>query len=226
MVWFRMLNTSALLIHFHSGLLMEVHYSGAAITISFDVRYYPWFMYKEDALSWYSVSIEAPEAAPQSPDQAPLSPAHALVYLEFLAPSDDDLETAEAQPLPAFDPEEDPEEDPKEDLEKEPSGEEEEELSTSADSPPAGLYIDLPSEVEEDEVHSTPPSPTSHHHIIPLSQTGLRRAQMSIQPQTPLPPSIDALIEEWHTAPPSPSPSPLSTLSSPLPRIPSPPLLL
>ncbi|GKG07433.1 hypothetical protein Tco_0330402, partial [Tanacetum coccineum] len=132
---------------------------------------------------------EVPEAALQSPDQAPLSPAHALVYLEFLAPSDDDLETAEAQPASVSptalssdysadfepveedpeedpeedleeDPKEDPEEDPKEDLEKEPFGEEEEELSTLADSPPAGLYIDLPSEVEEDEVHSTPPSPT------------------------------------------------------------------
>ncbi|GJS26879.1 retrovirus-related pol polyprotein from transposon TNT 1-94 [Tanacetum coccineum] len=93
---------------------------------------------------------------------------------------------------------------------------EEEELSAPADSPPVGLYIDLPSEVEEDEVPSTPPLPTSHHHIIPLSQTGLRRVRMSVQPQTPLPPSIDALIEEWRTAPtpPSPSPSPLSTLSS------------
>ncbi|GKG65651.1 hypothetical protein Tco_0685313, partial [Tanacetum coccineum] len=36
-----------------------------------------------------------------------------------------------------------------EDPEEEPS---KEELSTLADSPPAGLYIDLPSEVDEDEV--------------------------------------------------------------------------
>ncbi|GJS03804.1 hypothetical protein Tco_0320312 [Tanacetum coccineum] len=95
-------------------------------------------------------------------DQAPLSPAHAPVYSEYLALSDDDLE-----PPVEDDPKEDPEEDPKE----EPS--EEEELSALADSPPVGLYIDLPSKVEGDEVSSTPPSPTSHQHIIPLSQTGL-----------------------------------------------------
>ncbi|GKG00706.1 hypothetical protein Tco_0302396 [Tanacetum coccineum] len=35
-------------------------------------------------------------------DQALLSPAHAHVYLKYLAPCDDDLEPAEAQTLPAF----------------------------------------------------------------------------------------------------------------------------
>ncbi|GKA24034.1 putative reverse transcriptase domain-containing protein [Tanacetum coccineum] len=45
----------------------------------------------------YESDPEAPEAAPQSPDQAPLSPAHAPVYPEYHAPSDDDLEPAEAQ---------------------------------------------------------------------------------------------------------------------------------
>ncbi|GKG29408.1 hypothetical protein Tco_0416773, partial [Tanacetum coccineum] len=75
--------------------------------------------------------------------------------------------------------ENDLEEDPEEDLEEEPS-EKEEELSAPADSSPAGLYIDLPSEVEEDGVPFTPPSSTSHHHIIPLSQTGLCRARMSV----------------------------------------------
>ncbi|GKG14213.1 hypothetical protein Tco_0353813, partial [Tanacetum coccineum] len=75
--------------------------------------------------------------------------------------------------------EKDFEEDPEEDLEEEPS-EEEEELSASADSSPAGLYINLPSEVEEDEVPFTSPSSTSHYHIIPLSQTGLSRAHMSV----------------------------------------------
>ncbi|GKC27341.1 hypothetical protein Tco_1034635 [Tanacetum coccineum] len=62
--------------------------------------------------------------------------------LEYVVPSDDNLEPAEAQLLPAFvslivflpdysadsEPmDEDPDEDPKEDLEEEPSGEEEEE---------------------------------------------------------------------------------------------------
>ncbi|GJU38698.1 hypothetical protein Tco_1191655 [Tanacetum coccineum] len=161
----------------------------------------------------YESDPEAPEAAPQSSDQAPLSPAHALVYSEYLAPSDDDLEPDEAQPLLASaspttllldysvdsEPvEEDPKEDPEEDLEEEPS--EEEELSAPANSPPAKLYINLPSEVEDDELPSTPPSPTSYHHIIPLSNTGLRRTRMLVRPQTPLSPAIDALVDSWKRA--------------------------
>ncbi|GJU08754.1 hypothetical protein Tco_1125184 [Tanacetum coccineum] len=132
---------------------------------------------------------------------------------EYLAPSDDNIAPTEDQSLPASaspttltldysvdsEPvEEDPEEDLEDDPEEEQSEEEEEELSVLTNSPPAGLYIDLPSEVEEDE--------------------------------TPLPLYINALIEEWRTAPtslsPSPSPSPLSPLSYLLPRIPSPLLLL
>ncbi|GJV35096.1 hypothetical protein Tco_1407573 [Tanacetum coccineum] len=101
----------------------------------------------------YESDPEALEAAPQSPNQAPLSPAHAPVYPEYLAPSDDDLEPAEAQPLPAsvsptaLLPDYSADSEPfEEDPEEEPSKEEEEELSASADSPPAGLYIELPSE--------------------------------------------------------------------------------
>ncbi|GJY48156.1 hypothetical protein Tco_0438112, partial [Tanacetum coccineum] len=46
------------------------------------------------------------------------------------------------------------------------------------------------------------------------------------RPQPLLPPSIDARVKAWLAAatPSSPSPSPLSPLSSPLPRIPSAPL--
>ncbi|GKC70761.1 hypothetical protein Tco_1116644 [Tanacetum coccineum] len=92
----------------------------------------------------------------------------------------DDLESAEAQPLPASvspttlspdysadsEPVEgDPEEHPEEDLE------EEEELSALADSSLAGLYIDLPSK-------GTDVCPTSN----------------------PLPSSIDALVDSWKRA--------------------------
>ncbi|GJV57624.1 hypothetical protein Tco_1458629 [Tanacetum coccineum] len=130
----------------------------------------------DDVPSWgiplmdaYDFDPEAPEAAPQSPDQAPLSPAHALPLPASVSPTafSPDYST-DSKPA---------EKDPKEDPEEEPS-KEEEELSALTDSPPTRLYIDLPSEVEEDEVPSTPPSPTSHHHIIPLSQTRLRRARM------------------------------------------------
>nr|GEX23299.1 hypothetical protein [Tanacetum cinerariifolium] len=95
----------------------------------------------DDVPSWgillmnaYESDLEVPEVALQSLYQAPLSPAYASVYLEYLAPSDYDLEPVEAQPLPASvsptallpdysvesevveeDPEEEPEEDPEED---------------------------------------------------------------------------------------------------------------
>ncbi|GKG12867.1 hypothetical protein Tco_0347104 [Tanacetum coccineum] len=96
----------------------------------------------------YESEPEAPEAAPRSPDYASLSPEHAPEYPKYLAPSNDDLDPAEAQPLTAsvsptvLSPdyssdskpiEEDPEEDP----------EEEDELSASADSPPARLDYTL-----------------------------------------------------------------------------------
>ncbi|GKA58524.1 putative reverse transcriptase domain-containing protein, partial [Tanacetum coccineum] len=168
---------------------------------------------------------EALEAALHSPDQAPLSPAHALMYPEYLAPSDDDLEPAKAQSLPVSvsptalsldysadsepveeDPVEDPVEDLEEDAEENPEDEpsEEEELSTLANSLPTGIYIDLPSE------------------------TGLRRVRILVRPQTPLTSSIDALVDNWVAAPVPllPPLSPLLPLLSPLPRIPSPSLLL
>ncbi|GJU00206.1 hypothetical protein Tco_1110544 [Tanacetum coccineum] len=136
----------------------------------------------------YESEPEAPEAVPQSPKQAPLSPAHDPEYPVYLAPSDDDLEPAEAQSLPVFvsptalspdystdsDPVED---DPEEDLEEDPS--KEEELLAPAYSLPARLY-------------------TLTYHLS----------------------WVAAL------APPLLPPSPLSPLSSPLPRIPSSPLLL
>nr|GEU92303.1 hypothetical protein [Tanacetum cinerariifolium] len=125
----------------------------------------------------YESDPEAHEATPQSLDQAPLSPAHAPVYPEYVAPSADDLEPAKAQPLPAsisptdlssdYSADSEPiEEDLKEDPKEVPS--QEEELSALADSLPARLYIDLLSEVKEEEVPSTPPSPTSHHYMIPF----------------------------------------------------------
>ncbi|GJU33983.1 hypothetical protein Tco_1182337 [Tanacetum coccineum] len=96
----------------------------------------------------YESDPEALEAAPQSPNQAPLSPAHAPPLPASVSPtvlSPDYL--VDSKPV-----EEDHEEYPAEETSKE-----EEELLTPADSPPDGLYIDLPSEVEEDDVPSTPP---------------------------------------------------------------------
>ncbi|GKB58144.1 hypothetical protein Tco_0914330 [Tanacetum coccineum] len=142
--------------------------------------------------------------------EAPLSPVHAPKHPEYLAPADDDIAPAEDQPLLAspitlsLDYSADSEL-AEEDPEEEPSEEEEEERSAPTDSPSAGLYIDLPSEVEEDEV-----------------------AVCTVRPQPPMATSTKVLIAEYASAPAplSPPPFSLSLLSSPLPLIPAPPLLL
>ncbi|GJW91015.1 putative reverse transcriptase domain-containing protein [Tanacetum coccineum] len=180
----------------------------------------------DDLPSWGIPLMEAYEP------EAPLSPVHALVYPEYLAPSDDDIAPAEDQPLPApaspaalspnysadsepaeEDPEEDPEMDPVDypfdDDEEEPF-EEEEHLASADSASPVPDSAPSSEETEPSEIDETaaiPPPPVSLYTIVPLSQT---------------------CLQEWRTAPtpPSPSPSPLSPLSSPLPRIPSPPLLL
>nr|GEX22261.1 reverse transcriptase domain-containing protein [Tanacetum cinerariifolium] len=71
---------------------------------------------------------------------------------------------------------------------------------------------------ETDESAPTPPIPSPR----------LRRARISIRPQTPMLAAIEALIVAVVVALPSssPPPSPLTLLPSPLPQIPSPPLLL
>ncbi|GJZ90356.1 hypothetical protein Tco_0662283 [Tanacetum coccineum] len=121
---------------------------------------------------------------------------------------------------------------PKEDLVDYPSKEEEEEPLASADSaspvPDSITSSEETKPFEEGETAATPPSPTSPHHIIPLSETRLRKARMSVQPQTPLPSPIEACIVEYAIAPapPSPPPSLLSPLPSLLPRILSSSLIL
>ncbi|GJX61017.1 hypothetical protein Tco_0293917 [Tanacetum coccineum] len=79
--------------------------------------------------------------------------------------------------------------DAEEDPEDEPFEKEEEPLALAAFAPP---LADPASPFEETEpfegnkVAPTPPSPVSPHHIIPLSQTRLHRAWMSVWPQSPL----------------------------------------
>nr|GEY00270.1 hypothetical protein [Tanacetum cinerariifolium] len=108
-----------------------------------------------------------------------------------------------------------------------PSDEEEKE-EPSAPADPASLVLDSVPSYEEiepfktDETVATPPPPVSLQTIVPLSQTGLRRARKIVRPQPPLPASIEARITEYVATPtpPSLSPSPLSPLLSLLPRIP------
>ncbi|GJX95914.1 hypothetical protein Tco_0351712 [Tanacetum coccineum] len=106
--------------------------------------------------------------------------------------------------------EDDLEEDPEMDPVDYPSNEEEEE-----DDPSALTYPASP----------VPDSVPSSKEIEPFETDEARK---TIRPQLPLPASTKALIAEYGSAPTPPSPPsfPLSLLSSPLPLIPSPPLLL
>nr|GFA36370.1 hypothetical protein [Tanacetum cinerariifolium] len=178
--------------------------------------------------------------------EAPLSLVYALEYPEYLAPSDDEITPTEDQPLPpspiSLSPgyitdsepikdglDEDPEMDP---VDYVGNKEEEEEHLALADS---ALFVpDSVPSVEEtkpfktDESTATPPPLRSPQTVIPLPRTGLRMARKMVRPLPPLPTSIEARIAEYAAAPthPSPQPSQLSPLSSRLPRIPSPLLLL
>ncbi|GJV74278.1 hypothetical protein Tco_1494273 [Tanacetum coccineum] len=145
-----------------------------------------------------------------SHSEAPLSLVPAPEYPEYLAPSDDDI-PAENWPLPvdasptAHSPgyiadsepiEDDSEDDPEMDLVDYPSDEEEEEPSASTD-----LASPVPDSVPSSE--ETEPFRTDES-------------------------AIEARIAEYGSAPtpPLPPPSPLTSLSSPLPQILSPQFLL
>ncbi|GKB30533.1 hypothetical protein Tco_0869934 [Tanacetum coccineum] len=173
----------------------------------------------------------------------PLSPAYVpeLVYLKYLAPLDDDI-PIEYQPLPAdaspmalslgYIADADPEEDSKEDLEEDPpeypsaskeedDDDKEEEHLALADSFAIPIDDPVPSAEETepfaiDESAPTPPSPR------------LRKARISVRLLPPMAASMEARIAEYAAAPTPPSspPSPLTSLSSALPQIPSPPLHL
>ncbi|GKB84737.1 hypothetical protein Tco_0957009, partial [Tanacetum coccineum] len=156
-------------------------------------------------------------------------------YPEYLVPSEDEV-PIEDQSLPddaspiALSPgyvvdsdlEVDLEEDPKEDPADYPADEgvdKEDESSEDDDD-----------DEEDEEEHlaptnsatATPPPPQT---IILVFMTHHHRARISVRPHTPPSPSTEAIIVEYASAlPPSPPPSPLSPLSSPLLMILSSPL--
>ncbi|GKC89473.1 hypothetical protein Tco_1150122, partial [Tanacetum coccineum] len=153
---------------------------------------------------------------PPSPDYVP-----GPEYPKYLVPSDDEV-PIEDQPLPAdalptspspryvvdSDPlEEDPEEDPTnggDDVDDDnDDDDEQEDEDTEA--------------FETDKSAPTPPVPSPR----------LRKARISVRPQTQMSAATKALIAAVTAAlPSSPPPSPLTPLSSPLPQIPSLPLPL
>ncbi|GKD38282.1 hypothetical protein Tco_1258489 [Tanacetum coccineum] len=161
---------------------------------------------------------------PPSPDFVP-EPA----YPEFMPP-EDDVFLDEDQPLPAavspttdspgYITESDPEEDPEEDDEehkKDPADypadkdddEEEESSIDDADD-------EEEDEDEEEEEHLAP----AHSVLPPVHRT---TARMSFRAQTPIPLPSEAEVDRLLAIPTPPS-SQLTSLSSPLTQIPSPPL--
>ncbi|GJW09738.1 hypothetical protein Tco_1575565 [Tanacetum coccineum] len=152
----------------------------------------------------YVLGPEEPEHAPPSPDFVP-----ELVYLEFMPPKDDVL-PAEEQPLlvvvsPTADSlgyitESYPEKDPKEEDE-------------DSEEDPAD-YPDDRDDEEEEHLASSDSVPP------PACCTTTR---MSIWDQTPIPFPSAAEVDRF-LAISTPSPSPPTSYSSPLPQIPSPPL--
>ncbi|GJY70083.1 hypothetical protein Tco_0473065 [Tanacetum coccineum] len=158
----------------------------------------------------------------------PLSPAYVpeLVYLEYLAPSDDDI-PVEYQPLPAdasptalspgyiadFDPGEDPEEDPADNPAN--GGDDDDESSDNDDD--ANDDDDDEGDEEEEEEHPALADSSTVPAIDPVPQLGIQRHSRWTT-------TTEALIAEYASAPTPPSP--LTLLSSPFPQIPSPPLTL
>nr|GEU48617.1 hypothetical protein [Tanacetum cinerariifolium] len=193
-------------------------------------------VYGYDGLLMHPIDPQSPDyvPGPEEPEQAPLSPHYVPgpEYPEYLAPADKEV-PVEDQPYAAADspialspsyiaesdPEEDPEEEDDEDPEEDPADyptdkdDDEEEESSRND---VDDEEEDEGEDEEEEEHLAPadsvPSPTYR-----------TTARMSIRTQTPIPflskKEVDRLL-----AIPTPPPSPLTLLSSPLPQIPSPPL--
>ncbi|GJX14089.1 hypothetical protein Tco_0205847 [Tanacetum coccineum] len=163
---------------------------------------------------------ESLEAAPQSLEQEPPSPDYmpGPEYLKCLSQSDNEiLEDLANYPTNGGDDDEEEESSEDDDEEEEASEDkEEEEHLASADS--TLLVLDsVPSSEEtepfdNDESATTPPPPRSPQTIVPLSQTKLHWARISVRPHTPPPPFAELHLARCMATPAFPSlpPSPLS----------------
>ncbi|GKD93571.1 hypothetical protein Tco_1373408, partial [Tanacetum coccineum] len=138
--------------------------------------------------------------------QAPLSLVPAPEYLEYLAPFDDDI-PAENQPLPA---------------DASPTARlpgyiaDSEPIEDDSEDDPEMDLVDYPSDEEEEE----PSASTDLASPVPDSVPSSEETE-------PFEEAIEACIAEYGSAPTPqlPPPSPLTSLSSPLNQILSPPLL-
>ncbi|GKG23579.1 hypothetical protein Tco_0391615, partial [Tanacetum coccineum] len=110
--------------------------------------------------------------------------------------------------------------DPEEFSEEDPSEDNVVDVASKIDELPAQI-VPAPqiSPISSDPVDEAPAA-----LYMTLMARTVRRSRKTVMPQPTLPPSMLARIEEWIAVPasPSPPPSPLSSLSSPLLWIPSP----
>ncbi|GJX42287.1 hypothetical protein Tco_0257277 [Tanacetum coccineum] len=191
---------------------------------------------EHSTITYTSISSDDRSLDVGSPREPPLPDfVSEPVYPEFMPPEDDVL-PAEEQPLPTdvlptadslgyiieSDPEEDPEEDD-EDPEENPADyptdrddddKEEEEESSKDDA------NDKEEDKDEDEEEEEEHLPSADSVSLPVYCT---TARMSIRDQTPIPFPFEAEVDRL-LAISTPPPSPLTSYSSPLPQIPSPPL--
>ncbi|GJZ45255.1 ribonuclease H-like domain-containing protein [Tanacetum coccineum] len=173
------------------------------------------------------------ETKPRSLNSTYLVPSDAEAPIEDQPLPDDALPTSLSPGYVAeSDPKEDPEENPEEDPAEYPSDEgedgDDEEDEEAEDHLALVDYtalhiVDPISSAKDTEAFETDESAPT-----PPRSPRLRRAGISVQPQTPMTASTEALIAKYVVAltPPSPPPSPLTLLSSLPPQIPSPALPL
>ncbi|GJW95442.1 putative reverse transcriptase domain-containing protein [Tanacetum coccineum] len=182
--------------------------------------------------SLFGAAFQAPPSPDYVPDlrsQAPLSPEFIPepVYPEFMPPEDEVL-PAEDQPLPVaisptadspgYIPESDPEEDPEEDPVDYPAdGGDDDDDDESFDD----------DEDDDDDVEEDEDEEEEHPTLVDFIPPPVHRvtARISIRTRTPVSLPSDTEVSRLLTIPTLP-PSPLSPLSSPLPSILSPPLLV
>ncbi|GJU51787.1 hypothetical protein Tco_1221342 [Tanacetum coccineum] len=167
-----------------------------------------------------------------------------LVYPEYLAPSDDEI-PIEDQPLPAdalpialspgyisnSDPEED-EEDPtdegdnndNESFDDEDDAVKEDEEDEEHLSPTDSIVVASPAIDHAPSAKETKPFETDEFAATPPPPLAYRiTSRMFVRPQTPIPFPSEEVVARL-LALPTPPPSPLTVLSSPLPQILSPPM--
>nr|GEX79224.1 putative reverse transcriptase domain-containing protein [Tanacetum cinerariifolium] len=169
------------------------------------------------------------------------------VYPEFM-PAEDDILPAEEQPLPATasptieslgyidefdleddpeeDPEEDPEDDPEEDLADYPAdgedeGDDEDESSDDDEDESSDDDEDESSDDDEDDDIDIEREEEEDEYLAPVDYTAVA---LPANDHAPSAEETEPFETDELMAIPTPPPSPLSPLSSPLPQIPSPPL--